>query len=298
MNFIQYKRWLKEELFKIYKFDQTTYLSDICYYFNPELSQFDYLVSDHDISPFVIKETKKTLTYLRKTKLPIPYLLGFTYFDKMKIFLNKKTFIPRSITLELASLVQEIIQKEAVFSNAVLVDLCSGSGALGFYFKKHFHNFNVICLEKNNLPINASLKNKETLNLDVNIYKSNLLSYLIQKKQSFNILVSNPPYIDVSETLNQSVKHEPKSALYTKKIAIYKKIFKELDQAKHLVFKPFLFAFEINSKFSDLLKKERKKYRWMEHWYFLNSKVTNETVFLIISSLSLSYFKDDLNLLN
>ena len=54
----------------------------------------------------------------------------------------------------------------------------------------------------------------------------------MQSKEKFNVLISNPPYIDKEQFVEESVlKYEPHLALFSenKGLAIYEKIFLDLD---------------------------------------------------------------------
>ena len=73
----------------------------------------------------------------------------------------------------------------------------------------------------------------------------------MKNKEKFNVLISNPPYIDKEQFVEESVlKYEPHLALFAEKkgLAIYEKIFRDLD----LVLEEHGFAiFEISPDLKD-----------------------------------------------
>lgn len=172
-----------------------------------------------------------------KTKEPVQYLLGFSYFMKNKFKVTKETLIPRDDTELLVRKTMDIIERN---KKTKILDIGTGSGiiacSIGFYSKS---DVEILGIDVSLGALQIAIDNMQKLNLTrrVMFRKSDLFSN-IYKDEKFDIIVSNPPYIPKKdfEKIQEEVKFEPSIALYTEDedgLYFYKKIIK---QAKnHLV---------------------------------------------------------------
>ena len=178
--------------------------------------------------------------------VPIQKIIGFINFDNLRINVNRKVLIPRYET-------QEVIIKALEFINPTdrVLDLCCGSGYIGLTIKQKVPTSTVFLGDIDNEAIIQSMENRALNKLDVEIIKSDLFSNL---KGTFNVIVSNPPYIPTSTILEESVlKHEPGHALFAGIDGnyFYKTIIKS---AKKFLRKDGYLVFEISQDNSNYLK--------------------------------------------
>ena len=164
-----------------------------------------------------------------ETKKPIQYILGVAPFMGEKFFVNENVLIPRDDT--------EILVREAIKHHATnILDIGSGSGIISCMIAK-ITGTNVTGIDISDEALKISKKNAEKLNLkNVKFIKSDLFSNL--KRQKFDVIVSNPPYIPIKlkETIQNEVKFEPDLALYTNDdtgIYFYKKIIESAPEFLH-----------------------------------------------------------------
>ena len=128
--------------------------------------------------------------------------------------------------------------------NPKILDLCTGSGAIGLTLKSLLPSSEVTLSDISKDALMVANKNKNELNLDVNIIESDLFKNIQGK---FDIIISNPPYVMTNEPLPKDVLYEPHLALYSfpKGIDHIEEIFKNIKS--HLNNK-YLIALEINEK--------------------------------------------------
>lgn len=172
---------------------------------------------------------------------PLQYIIGRQEFMKLNFLVNKDVLIPRQDT---EILVEEVINIAEKIPNPVILDLCTGSGAIAVSLAKYIKNSkiyasdiskNALRLARENAKLNGVLNNIEFI-------ESNLFDKI--KDLKFDIIVSNPPYIRTDEikTLNIDVRNEPKLALDGGKdgLDFYKKItenaFQYLNRQGYLCF--------------------------------------------------------------
>ena len=144
---------------------------------------------------------------------PVAYILGYKEFMGFAFKVNEDTLIPRPDTeIAVEKAVEEIREKK--FKK--ILDLCSGSGAIGLSIAKILEFTNVTLSDINKGAILVSEENAEKLGVRdrVNFIVSDLFQEIDEK---FDLIISNPPYISQEdmETLSVSVKdYEPHLALY------------------------------------------------------------------------------------
>ncbi len=97
-----------------------------------------------------------------------------------------------------------------------LIDLGCGSGVIDLTIKNKFKNLNVDLIDISKDALWVSQENARKLNLDVNIYKSDMLSNV---KNKYDIIISNPPY--ESDNYIPTLNNEPTISLYAKNNGLY-----------------------------------------------------------------------------
>lgn len=188
------------------------------------------------------KWNKLTMSLLEKD-YPVQYIIGYVDFYGLKINVNEFTLIPRYETEYLIELTLKELKKMNL-ANPKILDLCTGSGAIGLTLKSLLPSSEVTLSDISKDALMVANKNKNELNLDVNIIESDLFKNIQGK---FDIIISNPPYVMTNETLPKDVLYEPHLALYSgpKGIDHIEEIFKNIKS--HLNNK-YLIALEINEK--------------------------------------------------
>lgn len=188
------------------------------------------------------KWNKLTMSLLEKD-YPVQYIIGYVDFYGLKINVNEFTLIPRYETEYLIELTLKELKKMNL-ANPKILDLCTGSGAIGLTLKSLLPSSEVTLSDISKDALMVANKNKNELNLDVNIIESDLFKNIQGK---FDIIISNPPYVMTNEPLPKDVLYEPHLALYSgpKGIDHIEEIFKNIKS--HLNNK-YLIALEINEK--------------------------------------------------
>ena len=158
----------------------------------------------------------------RKQNYPLQYIFGKWEFYGLELFVDESALIPR---FETEILVDEILKLDC--KKDKILDIGCGSGAISLALADNLKKSYVYGIDINKEAIKLSNKNKEKLNLkNVDFFESDIFSNI--KEKNFDIIVSNPPYIDEIDmkTLEKELSFEPKNALYGGKdgLFFYKKI--------------------------------------------------------------------------
>ncbi|MDR3272581.1 MAG: peptide chain release factor N(5)-glutamine methyltransferase [Flavobacteriaceae bacterium] len=147
--------------------------------------------------------------------MPYQYVLGNTEFFGCKILVNPNVLIPRPETEELVEWILQNIENKNQEIN--IIDLCSGSGCIAVALAKNLPNAQITGLEINEKAIATALTNAEINQVKINFIQDDLLNLQHDFDQKFDIIVSNPPYIQEFEKadMNENVLHfEPQEALF------------------------------------------------------------------------------------
>ena len=110
---------------------------------------------------------------------------------------------------------QQYEQQNKTQNDLKILDLCTGSGAIGISIAKYVKNVNVTMTDISTQALNIAKKNAMQNGVEgkVTLLLSNLWEEI--PKIKFDCIVSNPPYIETSviEKLSNEVKSEPRIAL-------------------------------------------------------------------------------------
>ncbi|NGX50070.1 MAG: Release factor glutamine methyltransferase [Candidatus Anoxychlamydiales bacterium] len=166
----------------------------------------------------------------RSKKEPVEYIIGKIDFYGCEIIVDKNVLIPRVETEILVDLICKKLEKENL-DGKILIDICTGSGAIAIALKKRFPKLKVYGVDISKKALEIAEKNAHLNDVNILFKKGDLLSPFENIRADF--IVSNPPYVSEIEfkTLDDDVKSfEPKIALVAKKsgLEFYKKIEKQI----------------------------------------------------------------------
>lgn len=152
-------------------------------------------------------------------RLPLPYITNEAWFCDMRFYVDERVLIPRS---PIAELIQQGFNPwltEDKEHGLNILEIGTGSGCIACAIVDHFLadgidiqvdatdiSEDALDVARNNLQNYGFLQN-------INLINSNLFSNLKNKK--YNLIISNPPYVDAEEmaSLPEEYLHEPRGAL-------------------------------------------------------------------------------------
>lgn len=150
-----------------------------------------------------------------KDEEPIQYILNKQEFMGFEFYVDENVLIPQPDTEILVEEVVDISKKINNNSNELRVlDMCTGSGAIAISLSKLIENASVSASDISDGALNVAKENAIKNSVNIEFYKSNLFND-ISKNVKFDIIVSNPPYIqtEVIKGLSKEVQSEPFIAL-------------------------------------------------------------------------------------
>jgi ribosomal protein L3 glutamine methyltransferase len=173
-------------------------------------SLLDNLVSTDD-------QQKITALYERRIseRVPAPYITKQAWFCTLPFYVDERVIIPRS---PIAELIYNEFQPWCTKAPKKILDLCTGSGCIGIACAYAFEMAQVVLsdISAEALEVTAINIQQHELNNRVSAIESDLFSaFENSAKNSFDLIVSNPPYVDADDLakMPDEYGHEPDLAL-------------------------------------------------------------------------------------
>lgn len=206
---------------------------------------------DREITPYILKKIDDILARLEKHE-PLQYILGEARFYGMDLKVSPSVLIPRHETEELV----DLIVKENTAEDLKVLDIGTGSGAIAIALSRNLKFSEVTAIDISPEAVKMAQENALALHARIKFEVRDVFAYQ-PSADSFDIIVSNPPYVAESEkkTMESNVlDYEPAGALFVSDsdpLIYYSRIaeisFSALRRGGKLYF-------EINPKFSSELR--------------------------------------------
>lgn len=153
--------------------------------------------------------------------VPIQHIIGVEEFYGREFVVNEHVLIPRPETEEL---IYYGLQKMKGLFNVAdtplqAADVGTGSGAIAITLKLEADRFplDMMAVDISREALAVARENSEKLGAEIRFFEGDLLQPLMKEGVKLDILLSNPPYIPLTdrETLSDVViEHEPELALF------------------------------------------------------------------------------------
>lgn len=175
----------------------------------------------HDTEELNISNINKYKEDIQKLAngIPIQYIINKQEFMGLEFYVDKNVLIPQPDTEILVEEVINICKEQNANKKIKILDLCTGSGAIGISIAKKIESCQVTLSDISYDALKIAQKNSVMVQAIGDSQKNNIKiirSDLFEKvEEKFDIIVSNPPYIKtkVIEELDKQVKNEPYIAL-------------------------------------------------------------------------------------
>lgn len=150
----------------------------------------------------------------RAAREPLQHLTGEAYFRKLTLKVGKGVFVPRPETELLAGLA---IEAASNFNSPIVIDLCTGSGAVGIAVATELPSAKVFAVEKSPEAFEYAKANYERLAPSATVILGDAVDAFQELNGQVQVVVSNPPYIPAAMVpiYPEVALHDPELALYS-----------------------------------------------------------------------------------
>lgn len=188
---------------------------------------------------------------------PVQYVLGESWFAGMAFFVDERVLIPRPETEELVDFITKkyLSVKHSKESRFKLLDIGTGSGCIAIALKKTFPLWEIHAIDDSQGALDVASINAEKHSCPIHFTKADItLDIENETIPSFEVIVSNPPYIPLSDMIEMEdhvLKFEPHQALFVTNndpLQFYKKI---ISFSMHHLLRGGMLFFETHSDYAN-----------------------------------------------
>jgi release factor glutamine methyltransferase len=151
------------------------------------------------------------LVAARARRIPLQHLTGTAAFGPVVLSVGPGVFIPRPETESLL----DWATKQTLAQEPVIVDLCTGSGALAVALARHWPDARVVAVDNSAAALDYARRN--ALGTSVELIHRDVTdpALLTDLDAHVDLLVANPPYLPDDAPVEPEVaEHDPRQALF------------------------------------------------------------------------------------
>ena len=171
-----------------------------------------YLKEEVELTTEKQERLDNTISRLQQGE-PLQYIEGKAPFCGMDFLVTPATLIPRPETCELV----DWVTLDHNSQSPHILDLGTGSGCIAIALSKRLPQATVDACDISHEALKIAIKNGENNNTKVTFFHHDMLDLTTPLPHSYDILVSNPPYIKQSEAADMEqhvTEWEPHTALF------------------------------------------------------------------------------------
>jgi release factor glutamine methyltransferase len=147
----------------------------------------------------------------RSRRVPLQHLTGTAPFGPVVLHVGPGVFIPRPET----EAILEWATAQRLAPAPVIVDLCTGSGALAVTLARHWPAARVIAVEDSDAALDYARRNVEGTAVELVRADVTAEGLLPELDGRVDLVVSNPPYVPEGVVLDPEVaQHDPAHAVF------------------------------------------------------------------------------------
>ena len=165
---------------------------------------------EKELSPQQIDSFQKLIKQ-RQQGSPVAHLTGQREFWSLNFKVNNSTLIPRP---ETETLIEFILDKFGEKKELTVLDMGTGTGAIAITLSSEKPDWKITASDISTAAITLAKENSIILNTkNITFLQSDWFTKIPQ--QTFDLIVSNPPYISIDDPhlAEGDIRFEPKSAL-------------------------------------------------------------------------------------
>lgn len=155
-------------------------------------------------------DTIRTLIARRGHREPLQHILGKQWFMGLELMASPAAMCVRP---ETEVMTQWALDWLSTYPRALVLDLCTGSGAIALAIADRYREATVTALEVSTRACDLARANARALDLPIDIIEADATEYRAAWERTFDLVISNPPYIP-PRPVSPEVTHDPDLALW------------------------------------------------------------------------------------
>ncbi len=159
-----------------------------------------------------IEQTRQFLDFKQQLQAgtPLAYVLGKQAFWTLDLKVTPDTLIPRPDTEIVVTTILELLPKDKALS---VIDMGTGTGAIALSLASECPLWQVTATDFSGGALAVAQENAQSHGLNQVRFLQGSWFEALLRKETFDLIVSNPPYIDPDDVHLADLTHEPITAL-------------------------------------------------------------------------------------
>ena len=155
----------------------------------------------------------------RATHYPLQYLIGYVDFFDTEIHVTNNVLIPRPETEEMVEIACNLL--DDCSNIPCCADIGTGSGCIAIAIAKKNNNTSWFACDASESALKVAKSNakKNSVSDKIKFFHGNWFD-AFPKRKRFDFIISNPPYVEQEEILQQELDYEPPTALFSGKTGL------------------------------------------------------------------------------
>ncbi|RPA59825.1 peptide chain release factor N(5)-glutamine methyltransferase [Aerococcus agrisoli] len=209
--------------------------AEISYHLMLDMADFsvsEWQMHQNDTIPSELKGAYEAAIHkVVNENYPWQYIVGKAWFYGEDFKVTPATLIPRQETEDLVSFVLKQIKKGEIQPDAKVLDIGTGTGIIAITLKMHYPSLQITATDISPEALAVAEENARAKKTDIRFLAGDLFEPIAD--ETFDVIISNPPYIGEEETdvmSKSTILYEPKGALFAEDSGfdIYWRIFDDL----------------------------------------------------------------------
>jgi release factor glutamine methyltransferase len=200
----------------------------------------------------------------REKHVPLAQIRGKTEFYGREFIINEHVLEPRPESETMIELLKEFIGHRIKDIGLRIVDVGTGSGAIGITAKLELPETEVIAIDIDKKCLEVAYKNVDKHEVDIKLLEGNLLEPIYTLTPKPYILLCNLPYVPNGYEINRAALNEPRIAIFGGEdgLDLYRRL---LEQIMYSKYKPLYLCCESLPFQHKQLKAIAKKAGYKQH---------------------------------
>ncbi len=185
------------------------------------------LAHEHEIIPSIHLSKLNTKIIQREKRYPLAYLINTREFYGRDFYVDSAVLVPRPESESIINLLLKLWPKDARLNT--VIDIGTGSGILAITAKLELPKTTVIATDVSSAALEVAAKNAKLLKASVTFVEADLLK-IKARGFSFNVIITNLPYVPDRLAVSPELDKEPYEALFSGEDGLdhYRKLWQQI----------------------------------------------------------------------
>lgn len=172
----------------------------------------DLLINENRVLSDYMRQKLSEIKERLERREPVQYISGLAYFYGMDFIVRPGVLVPRPETEELVDLIVSRNKKP----DMRVLDMGTGTGCIAIALARNLPFSKITAVDNSTVAVETAQENAALFKADISVLQEDIFTWE-PDPASFDIIVSNPPYVNLSESATMDANvldYEPHDAIF------------------------------------------------------------------------------------